>query len=172
MTRPLSRFVRRRERGETAATPRMSTADPYRSDEVPASQYSDRGRRFSAEPSFNEAAGAAPRQGFFPWRTALAAAFLFSFGTTFLLLGTLHFKERDRGAFIAFVTIGSIAFLPGAYAGYNLFHAVRGTPGFHISECMFFVPLFFCFTLVFICGREERQERRRRWRLLRVRQAN
>jgi Transmembrane proteins 230/134 len=115
----------------------MSTADPYRSDEVPASQYSDRGRRFSAEPSFNEAAGAAPRQGFFPWRTALAAAFLFSFGITFLLLGTLHFKERDRGAFIAFVTIGSIAFLPGAYAGYNLFHAVRGTPGFHISECTF-----------------------------------
>ena len=35
------------------------------------------------------------------------------------------------------VVLGSVAFVPGAYAAYNLWHAVRGTPGFHLSDIAF-----------------------------------
>jgi Transmembrane proteins 230/134 len=109
------------------------SADPYRSDTIDASLYTDAGRRFSDAASFSADSRGRARVGF-PWRTALAAAVLFSVGLTFLLLGVLHFREKDTAVFISFTIIGSLAFLPGSYAAYNLWHALRGTPGFHISQ--------------------------------------
>lgn len=102
-------------------------------DVVDSSLYSDSGRRFSDAESFRLDERGQPRVGL-PWRTALVALFLFGFGLTFLLLGVLHFRDKDTGLMIAFATLGSIAFLPGAYATYNLYHAYRGTPGFHLSQ--------------------------------------
>lgn len=63
------------------------------------------------------------------------AIFLFCLGVTFLLLGTLHFRDKDRGASIAFICIGSITFIPGAYVAFNLVQVLRGAPGFHLSQC-------------------------------------
>lgn len=60
--------------------------------------------------------------------------FLFSLGLVFILVGSLHIWEKDQGGGIAMVVLGSLAFAPGSYAAYNLWHAVRGTPGFHLSE--------------------------------------
>eukprot|EP00168_Porphyra_purpurea_P009070 TRINITY_DN2198_c0_g1_i12.p4 TRINITY_DN2198_c0_g1~~TRINITY_DN2198_c0_g1_i12.p4 ORF type:complete len:118 (-),score=26.50 TRINITY_DN2198_c0_g1_i12:187-540(-) len=69
-----------------------------------------------------------------PWRTIVVALLLFGIGLTFLLLGGLHFWDRDRDTGVAFLVIGSLCFLPGSYATYNLWHAWRGTPGFHFHQ--------------------------------------
>jgi Transmembrane proteins 230/134 len=112
--------------------------DPYRADEIPAELYDDTGRRFSEAESFRVDARGRPRI-YTPWRSALVAVLLLAFGLTFILLGALHFTSNpDRSERIAFLVIGSIAFIPGAYAVYNLFHAIRGTPGFHLSDIAHF----------------------------------
>lgn len=103
---------------------------------IDPSLYSDTGRRFSEAESFRLDERGQPRIGF-PWRTAFVAFFLFAFGLTFLLLGVLHFRDKNQGLLISFAVIGSIAFLPGTYASYNLYHAYRGTPGFHLSQSKF-----------------------------------
>lgn len=103
-------------------------------DTIPASLYGETGGRFSTSSSFRvDPRSGQPRAGF-PWRSAFAAFVLFAFGITFLLLGTLHFRDKDHGTFVAFTTIGALTFLPGAYASYNLYHAIRGTPGWHLSD--------------------------------------
>lgn len=63
------------------------------------------------------------------------AVFLFGIGITFLLLGVLHFRDKDHGLFIAFTALGCVAFLPGAYVAFNLVQVLRGVPGFHLSQC-------------------------------------
>lgn len=63
------------------------------------------------------------------------AVVLFGIGLTFLLLGALHFRDKDRGASIAFICIGCVTFIPGAYVAFNLVQVLRGAPGFHLSQC-------------------------------------
>lgn len=46
----------------------------------------------------------------------------------------LLYRERDRETGVVFLVIGSLCFLPGSYASYNLWHAWRGTPGFHFHQ--------------------------------------
>lgn len=43
-------------------------------------------------------------------------------------------RERDRETGVVFLVIGGLCFLPGSYASYNLWHAWRGTPGFHFHH--------------------------------------
>lgn len=116
-----------------------SSQDPFRTDNldpIPPSLYEDDPqRRYSVSESFR--VDATGRPIFFPWRTALLTLFLFSLGLTFILVGALHIWEKDQGGGIAMVVLGSVAFVPGAYAAYNLWHAVRGTPGFHLSDIAF-----------------------------------
>eukprot|EP00183_Erythrolobus_madagascarensis_P005593 CAMPEP_0185844130 /NCGR_PEP_ID=MMETSP1354-20130828/412_1 /TAXON_ID=708628 /ORGANISM="Erythrolobus madagascarensis, Strain CCMP3276" /LENGTH=55 /DNA_ID=CAMNT_0028543751 /DNA_START=399 /DNA_END=566 /DNA_ORIENTATION=- len=38
-------------------------------------------------------------------------------------------SDRKRG--IALVTVGSICFIPGSYAVYMMYYALRGTPGYN-----------------------------------------
>lgn len=81
----------------------------------------------------------------FPWRTCLVALVLFGVGLTFLLLGVLHFGDKDRGLFVAFICIGSLCFLPGGYLMYNLVQTVRGVAGFDASQCELQCWLVSCF---------------------------
>lgn len=120
----------------------MSDLRPSRGDDAPsADQYVVDGRRFSGTEVFGAAAPAAESSGALPggrhrlpWRTMAVAAVLFATGVTFLLLGALHFWERDRETGVVFLVIGGLCFLPGSYASYNLWHAWRGTPGFHFHH--------------------------------------
>lgn len=112
---------------------RPSMSDPYRDTEIPAELYETNSRYSDAE-SFR-----APATGGrvdFPWRTLLVGLFLFALGTTFLVLGATHLWHKNRDAAIAFICIGSIAFIPGTYTMYALFHALRGTPGFQVERSM------------------------------------
>lgn len=100
---------------------------------IPAELYDTSTSRFSDVELFRRGPGGEERTSF-PWRTVVVMLFLFGFGVAFLLLGFLHFWDRDRSTSIAFVAVGGVAFLPGSYLAFNLFHAMRGTPGFHISQ--------------------------------------
>jgi hypothetical protein len=114
------------------------TDDPYRAEDIPAELYDDTGRRFSEAESFRVDARGRTRV-YAPWRSALVALFHLGFGITFILLGALAFDTKaTHGERIAFLIIGSLAFLPGSYAVYNLFHAIRGTPGFQLSSIAHF----------------------------------
>lgn len=102
---------------------------------IPPELYDTRSSRYSESSLFRRAPDGRERTSF-PWRTVLVAIFLFVLGLTFLLTGLLHFWDRERGVSIAFVSIGCLAFLPGAYITFNLIQVARGVPGFHLSECM------------------------------------
>lgn len=112
-----------------------------RKDEIPAELYETRSSRLSDASLYLRFADGTER-GAFPWRTAIIATLLFVVGLVFLLLGLLHFRSYDRQTFVAFVVLGSIAFIPGAYAAFNIVQWYRGVPGFHLSECMFSVSVF------------------------------
>lgn len=130
-------------------SPSSSSSAPtpsHRAPPVATSLYSDAARRFSESSFHTDPASGAVRVAF-PWRTLLASLVLFAIGTTFLLLAFLHFREKADEAFVAFVALGVVAFLPGTYALYNLWHAVRGTPGFRMSES---ASLFFSLSSSFL----------------------
>lgn len=73
------------------------------------------------------------------------AVLLFGVGLMFLLLGVLHFRDKDRGTSIAFICLGCLTFLPGGYVVFNLVQVLRGAPGFHLSDCRLLVFCFFVF---------------------------
>lgn len=107
----------------------------YRDDNVPSQLYeSSSAPRLSDASMFNSSGPVATQRGRFPWRTALVAAVLFLTGLTFLLLATLHFSKHDNETELAFIIMGSIAFLPGAYAAFNIVQWYRGVHGFHLSD--------------------------------------
>mmetsp|Transcript_10775 Transcript_10775/g.37543 ORF Transcript_10775/g.37543 Transcript_10775/m.37543 type:complete len:110 (-) Transcript_10775:34-363(-) len=64
-----------------------------------------------------------------PWRTVLMAVTLFAVGTVFLVLGVNALKV-DRERAIAMIVLGSICFLPGSWASYNLYGTWKRWPGF------------------------------------------
>lgn len=103
-------------------------------DEIPAELYDTTTSRFSDAALFQRSADGSPRTTF-PWRTTLVALALFLLGISFLLTGILHFWDYDRDTSIAFITVGSIAFLPSCYAAFNIIQWYRGVPGFHASQC-------------------------------------
>lgn len=106
-------------------------------DDIPPDLYDTSTSRYSDAELFRRSATGQPRTTF-PWRTTLVALFLFGFGLTFLLIGILHFWQRDQGASIAFIVLGSIAFIPGSYVTFNLIQTLRGARGFHLSQCKCF----------------------------------
>lgn len=75
------------------------------------------------------------RQEPFPWRTTLVGVVLLIIGVFFLLTALLHFRKYDNDTDVAFIVLGSIAFLPGCYAIFSIFQWYRGVPGFHLSDC-------------------------------------
>lgn len=105
-------------------------------DDIPPDLYDTSSSRFSEASLFHRAPDGRTRVSC-PWRTTLVALFLFAIGFSFLLTGVLHFWDRDRGTSIAFIVVGSISFIPGAYVSFNLIQTLRGAPGFHLSECTF-----------------------------------
>lgn len=70
-----------------------------------------------------------------PWRTMLVTALLVCTGLVFILVGTLHFGDKNKKASIALVVVGAIMVLPGGYLVFNLVQTWRGVRGFHLSEC-------------------------------------
>eukprot|EP00298_Acanthocystis_sp_HF-20_P027066 c4999_g1_i1.p1 GENE.c4999_g1_i1~~c4999_g1_i1.p1 ORF type:complete len:174 (+),score=68.15 c4999_g1_i1:48-569(+) len=73
-----------------------------------------------------------------PLKTALLSFFLLLFGVIFCPLGVYWYltsddkPERDRG--MAFLILGSIAFLPGIYQFGMIFLAYMGVPGFTYED--------------------------------------
>lgn len=114
----------------------MRSVDSYRTseEEAPADLYGDAPSRFNARESFRRPSGLQGRGVGFPWRTALVAITLFALGAVFITVGAVHFWHSDRAAAAAFLSVGSIAILPGAYASFALVQALRGVPGFEIDQ--------------------------------------
>lgn len=108
----------------------------YRGDDIPSNLYDTEPPRLSDASMFDSSANPTGR-GVFPWRTAFMALVLFAIGIIFLLAATLHFSTYDRDKEIAFIVLGSLSFIPGCYAVFNIVQWYRGVPGFHLSECMF-----------------------------------
>lgn len=68
-----------------------------------------------------------------PIKTAIAAVLMFAFGTLFLFMGIRALpSDRDRG--IAMIVIGSLTFIPGSYATYNLYGAWKGWRGYKYAH--------------------------------------
>ncbi len=121
----------------SSRTSTLRRMDSYRtSDELPpADQYGEASdSRFDGRNSFNRPSGLQGRTVGFPWRTALVAVFLLSLGLTFVAIGASHFWYHDRAAAAAFLSVGCIALLPGAYASFALVQALRSVPGFELHE--------------------------------------
>lgn len=114
----------------------LRNVDSYRSseEEPPADQYGDAESRFSARESFRRPSGLNGRGVGFPWRTAFVAFFLVALGLSFVIAGGNHFWHRDRGAAAAFLSVGSVALVPGVYATFMLIQSLRGVPGFELHE--------------------------------------
>lgn len=121
---------------------------PQPKNDIPADLYDTNNSRFSDASLFRCSPDGIQRSTF-PWRTTAIAITLFLIGLTFLLLALLHFQSRDRETTIAFIVIGSISFLPGVYASFNIVQWLRGVPGFHPSQCTSFSLFFF----LFVCTR-------------------
>lgn len=134
----------------------------YRGDDIPSSLYDTEPPRLSDASMFDGSANPTGR-GVFPWRTAFMAVVLFAIGITFLLAATLHFSTYDRDKEIAFIVLGSVSFIPGCYAVFNIVQWYRGVPGFHLSDCtsffyrsflksiLYFPPRFEFITLTGLC---------------------
>ena len=62
-------------------------------------------------------------------KTAAMAVFLFVLGSLMLYFGVqILSTERDRA--LGMIVVGSLAFLPGSYATWNLYGAFREWPGY------------------------------------------
>lgn len=115
----------------------MRRVDSYRLNEElpPSDQYGESSdSRFDGRNSFHRPSALQGRTVGFPWRTAIVAVFLLSLGTIFVAIGASHFWHHDRAAAAAFLSVGSIALLPGAYASFALVQALRGVPGFELHD--------------------------------------
>mmetsp|Transcript_43301 Transcript_43301/g.106352 ORF Transcript_43301/g.106352 Transcript_43301/m.106352 type:complete len:82 (-) Transcript_43301:255-500(-) len=68
-----------------------------------------------------------------PCKTGAAAAVLFTVGAGFLAGGVLTLN-KDRGAAIAMLLLGSLAFIPGAWASFLLVQYWRGVVGYRLED--------------------------------------
>ena len=70
----------------------------------------------------------------FPWRTILAAVFLFTAGTLLLVFGAKELTYYDAARGRSMIILGSLCFIPGSYATYTLYGAYKKWPGYKWSQ--------------------------------------